>query len=373
MTDDRIQKVTMPKWGLSMKTGKITEWIAGEGDEVTNGEDLAEIDTDKIAGTLESTWEGVLRKYVAQVGDDVPVGGTIAIVAPPDVPDDEIDSVVEQARAELASGEIEEVSGPVPGTVQVDGRSIAYTKLGDGEDVVVLVHGYGGDGNSWLFVQEPLSAEHTVYTVDLPGHGQSTKDVGDGDLATLAGTVAGFLDTLEIPRAHLVGHSLGGAIVTAVAAEAPGKVSSLTLVAPAGFGAEINAGYLRGFAAAGSRRELKPHLSALFADPSQATRQLADDLMKYKRLDGVDAALNTLLGALLDGDAPAIDATALLERVRAPLAVVWGRQDNVLPVANAEALAQGTGVRYVEGAGHMVHLEKPNEVVTAVGDLTKGG
>ncbi|MFD2398210.1 alpha/beta fold hydrolase [Prauserella oleivorans] len=213
--DERIRKVVMPKWGLSMKTGKITEWIAAEGDEVADGDDLAEIDTDKIAGALESSEEGVLRRVIAQVGEEVPVGGTIALIAPADVPDAELDEAARAAREELDSGAVEEVAGPVTGTVEVDGRTLAYATLGEGEEVVVLVHGYGGDKNSWLFVQEPLSQTRTVHALDLPGHGESSKDVGDGSLDTLAGAVLGFLEAKGIERAHLVGHSLGGAVVVA--------------------------------------------------------------------------------------------------------------------------------------------------------------
>ncbi|SNR64877.1 pyruvate dehydrogenase E2 component (dihydrolipoamide acetyltransferase) [Haloechinothrix alba] len=364
--NEAIKTVVMPKWGLSMSSGKITDWLAGVGDEVADGDELADIDTDKIAGTLESADAGILRAIVAKAGEDVPVGATIALIAPAEVAEDEIEQAAEQAREEIESGAVEEVTGPMTGAVEVGGRTISYATLGTGEETVVLVHGYGGDKNSWLFVQEPLSATRTVHALDLPGHGESTKDVGDGSLETLATTVRGFLDALGIERAHLVGHSLGGAVVTAVAATEPARVASLTLVAPAGFGEQVNAEYLRGFAAATSRRELKPHLTQLFADPQQVTRQLADDLMKFKRLDGVDQVLNTLLGTLLDGDRPGIDAVPELTRVRAPLAVVWGRADRVLPPDNAEQLAARTAVSYIDGAGHMVHMEQPNAVVRAV-------
>ncbi|PRX44574.1 pyruvate dehydrogenase E2 component (dihydrolipoamide acetyltransferase) [Prauserella shujinwangii] len=366
--NDAIRKVVMPKWGLSMTSGKITEWIVAEGEEVSDGDDLAEIDTDKIAGTLESADAGVLRRVVADVNEDVPVGATIALIAPADVPDSEIEEAARLAREELESGAVEEAAGPVTGTVTVDGRSLAYATLGDGAEVVVLVHGYGGDKNSWLFVQEPLADGRTVHALDLPGHGESAKDVGDGSLDTLAGAVLGFLEQRGIERAHLVGHSLGGAVVTAAAVADPARVASLTLVAPAGVGPDVNAEYLRGFAEATSRRELKPHLGALFADPAQVTRQLADDLMKYKRLDGVDKALRTLLGTLLDGDAPALDVVPLLAKAELPVTVVWGSDDAVLPVSNARSLPDPDAVHVVEGAGHMVHMEKPNALVAVVSE-----
>src|SRR5262249_62307666 len=59
--DERIVAVTMPKWGLSMRLGKITGWIVAEGDDVSVGDDLADIETDKIAGTLEAADPGTFR------------------------------------------------------------------------------------------------------------------------------------------------------------------------------------------------------------------------------------------------------------------------------------------------------------------------
>jgi len=153
-------------------------------------------------------------------------------------------------------------------------------------------------------------------------------------------------------------------VVTTAAAAAPDRVRSLTLVAPAGFGPEVNAAYLRGFASATSRRELKPVLSDLFADPAQVTRQLVDDLLRYKRLDGVPAALATLLGTLLgDGDTQALDVSGALAGLTVPVAVVWGASDAVIPVRDA---AGSVPVTVVAGAGHLVHLEQPAAVVAAV-------
>jgi pyruvate dehydrogenase E2 component (dihydrolipoamide acetyltransferase) len=372
MADERIQRVTMPKWGLSMTAGTITEWIVAEGDAVAPGDDLAEIDTEKIAGALESTWEGMLRRIVAGVGSSVPVGATIAVVAPAEVADDEVDAVVALAREQLAAGITEEPDeGVEVGTVEVDGRSISYATMGDAADVVVLVHGYGGDKNSWLFVQEPLSHTHTVHALDLPGHGESSKDVGDGSVDAMAAAVLGFLDARGIDRAHLVGHSFGGAVVAAVAARSQGRVRSLTLVAPAGFGADVDAEYLRGFATATSRRQLRPLVGRLFADESLVTRQLVDDLLRYKRIDGVDAALGRLVDTMLDGDRQRIDTAGRLGAVDVPAVVVWGRQDRILPPPGEAPAARN--VHLVDGAGHMVHMERPAEVRHAIDEAVAAG
>jgi pyruvate dehydrogenase E2 component (dihydrolipoamide acetyltransferase) len=383
VTDDRIVPVTMPKWGLSMQLGKITAWVVAEGDDVKVGDDLADIETEKITGTLEASDAGTVRRIVARVGEDVPVSGTIALIAPADVTDNDLEAAVAQARAVIDAGVPDDaVSGPELQTADVGGRKISYAGGGQDGDVVLLVHGYGGDRNSWLFLQEPLAARYRVYALDLPGHGTSAKDVGagpagtaapegqagpEGPLGVLADAVIGVLDALGAERAHLVGHSMGGAVALAVAARDPARIASLTLIAPSGFGLEINAGYLRSFADAQTRRELKPVVGQLFADEQLVTRQLVEDLLAYKRLDGVDEALHTLADTLLDGDIQRAGSAALVAAIggEAPVTVVWGRADRIIPAAQAESVA-GAARHLIDGAGHMPHMERPAEVQAAI-------
>ncbi|MGO9194907.1 MAG: acetoin dehydrogenase dihydrolipoyllysine-residue acetyltransferase subunit [Streptosporangiaceae bacterium] len=382
MTDDRIVPVAMPKWGLSMRLGKITAWVVGEGDDVKVGDDLADIETEKIAGTLEAPDAGTVRRIIARVGEDVPVSGTIALIAPADVTEDELDAAVLAARAVIDAGVPEDAAGEaVLETADVGGRKISFAGAGQDGDLILLIHGYGGDRNSWLFLQEPLAARYRVYALDLPGHGTSGKDGGPGPegpgsgatagsggtLGVLADAVTGVLDALSAERAHLVGHSMGGAVALTVAVRDPGRIASLTLIAPSGFGPEINAGYLRGFADAQTRRELKPVIGQLFADESLVTRQLVDDLLAYKRLDGVDEALHALTDTLLDGDAQRGDSAALLAATggAVPVAVIWGRADRIIPAAQAESVT-GAVSHLVDGAGHMPHMERPAEVQAAI-------
>jgi pyruvate dehydrogenase E2 component (dihydrolipoamide acetyltransferase) len=221
----------------------------------------------------------------------------------------------------------------------------------------VLLHGFGGDKDTWLFNLETLAEGRTVYALDLPGHGESDKRVTDGSVQGLAATVLGFLDALGIEEADLVGHSMGAAVAMAVAVSAPTRVRSLALLAPAGLGQEANTGYLRGFVAAGSRRELKPHVEKLFADPALVTRELLERLLRFKRLDGAQAALQAVLDGFLSGDSQATILAEPVADLDIPVLVVAGAEDEVMPAGHTGVLAGKAAVHVLEGRGHMVHME----------------
>lgn len=376
LADDRITAVTMPKWGLAMEVGKIVAWLVDEGAQVAKGDELVDVETEKIAGAVESPGEGVLRRRIAEVGESLPVGAVLAVIAPAAVTDAEIDAFVTAARdeiADLTERGAAAATGPAPEVLEVSGRRVSHLTLGadhGSAEPVVLVHGYGGDKNSWLFVHQPLAQDRTVHAVDLLGHGDSDKEVPEGGLAALAAALLAYLDAVGVRRAHLVGHSLGGAIVAAVADTAPARVASLTLIAPAGVGDRVDAGYLRDFAAATSRKELKPLLGRLFAADDVVTRQFVDDVLRYKRMDGVRAALDRMLQVLLgDDDRQALDIRPILSAVSVPVTIVWGAGDRILPPPDGDPPRR---LVVIDSAGHMPQMESPSAVTSAIKEQLAG-
>ena len=352
-----IQKLSMPKWGLSMTEGKVLGWLVNEGAELSVGDEVAEVDTEKINGVVEAPLAGILRRRVAAEGDVVPVGGLLGVIAGADVPDADIDAFVADFQASFVPEEADEEAGPAPETVTVEAGTLRFLRTGEGGKPLVLLHGFGGDLNNWLFNVEALAADRAVYALDLPGHGGSTKQVGDGELGFLVAALRGFLDSQGIERAHLAGHSMGGLVAAALAIEDPGRVLSLTLVDSAGLGAEINLDYIEGFVVASGRRELKPVLQRLFADPDLVTRQMIDDVLKYKRLDGVQEALRALADRLFADGRQQRVLTGELQSVRSPMLVIWGNQDQVIPVDHANASPESAETKVLPGAGHSPHME----------------
>jgi pyruvate dehydrogenase E2 component (dihydrolipoamide acetyltransferase) len=370
---DTIGKLSMPKWGLSMTEGRLTRWLVDEGVEIAVGGEVAEVETEKINGTVESPVAGILRRHVAEVGQLIPVGGLLGVIAPAEVADAEIDAFVQEFQETFVPDEGDGASGDgaQSQTVSVGAGQLRVVVQGDGDEVVLLLHGFGGDAENWQFNLPALAAGRRVIAPDLLGHGSSTKDVGAG-LATLVEAATELLGAQDVERAHVIGHSMGGLVAAQMALQAPERVASLTLVAPVGFGPEINGDYVDGFVTAESRRDLKPVLQLLFADESLVTRQLVDEVLRYKRLDGVSDALGRLRDELFPGGAQSRSVAQELEAAEMPLLIVWGAQDRVLPAAQAEHAPGGARVTIVEGAGHSPQLEAAGEFNRLVEEFLAG-
>lgn len=358
-----IQPITMPKWGLAMEEGMLARWAVEEGAAIAAGDEIMDIETSKIANVFESPVAGILRRKVVKEGDTVPVGALLGVVADPAVAEAEVDRFVADFLASFKPAEAAQAGGPAAETIEVSGKRLRHLRMGPEEgEAIVLLHGFGADMTTWMFNQGALAEDRPVYALDLPGHGGSEKKVDDGSAAALAGIVRDYLDAVGLTRAHLVGHSLGGAIAALVALEAPERVSALTLVAPAGFGAEIAEAFIEGFIGESRARKLRPVIEMLVADPAMVTADMVEEVLKFKRLDGALDALRAVADANFSGGTQTVAVRDRLDALGIPVRVVWGEEDRILPAAHAEGLPSAIEVVRLANAGHIVHMEKASEV-----------
>ena len=117
-------------------------------DLVEKGEEVLDVETDKISSSVEAPFSGVLRRVLALSDETLPVGALLGIVVEGEATEAEIDAVIEGFQAGFVSSAAEaEASGPRAQKVEVGGRLLRYLDLGEGGTPLVLVHGFGGDAS----------------------------------------------------------------------------------------------------------------------------------------------------------------------------------------------------------------------------------
>lgn len=239
--------------------------------------------------------------------------------------------------------------------------------------VVLLLHGFGASLHTWEEWVKPLEQTYRVVRIDLPGAGLTGSDPTGvySDERTLV-IVNKLLDRLGIQKASVIGNSIGGRIAWRLAAQSPARVEKLVLISPDGFAspgfeygkAPSVPGFLRLMRYALPKSIMRMNLSPAYANPATLTDEL---LSRYHAL----LLLPGQREAMFDRMAQTIlrDPIPILQQIQAPTLLVWGEQDALIPVANAQdylrALPSAKLVT-LPGVGHLPQEEAPTTSLAVV-------
>jgi pyruvate dehydrogenase E2 component (dihydrolipoamide acetyltransferase) len=241
---------------------------------------------------------------------------------------------------------------------------------GGGNIPVVLLHGFGASHAVWDAVVEEIGGARHMIAFDLPGHSGSLAHPAGG-AAVAAKAVCGELERRGFRRAHLVGHSMGGAAAALIALRAPDFAASLMLLAPGGFGREINSRLLRRYAAATDEAEIALLLEQFFGWENPLPAGIAAAQTRERQAEGASTALVQIAETFFDGDCQKVLPVADLGRLDFPIKVVWGTQDRVLPTLQAHRLPGRIAVHIFERTGHMLPYEIPSDIAHLILENTR--
>lgn len=239
---------------------------------------------------------------------------------------------------------------------------------------VVFLHGLGLDGRCWTPQIAALRAQSIpCYAWTMPGHGGIPWDGHPMSFAGLAAGLRDFLDAQSIATAHLVGHSMGGMLALELAATAPERCRSLTLIGSSAMFGSADGSFQRAFLAerlgpidAGQRlADLAPALVADLCLPTTPPEVIAESVAVMASMD--EAAYRAALACLVT-----FDRRGALAGLTLPVLCLAGEHDRQAPPQGVERMAgKIPGARFlcIRNAAHLMSLEAPGAVTQIIGDF----
>lgn len=268
--------------------------------------------------------------------------------------------------------------------VTVHGVDVAYVDSGGDGPPMVFVHGLSSYLGFWEYQLPHFAETHRVLALDLPGYGASARADVPCTPPWYAGFVADWMDVVGVPRATIVGHSMGGQIALTMALERPEHVERLVLSAPAGL-ERFDPGAARWMkeywtprrAIGASEEEVRANFVAMvFNRVDSGVERLIEErvrLGKSPAFEGTSVAVSRSIAGMVDH--PVWDR---LPRIAVPTLVVFGTDDHMIPnpvfnggrtrtvAERGVARIPGAQLTLVPGAGHTVHHDAPEAFNAAV-------
>lgn len=397
----RVIEMPLPRLGETMEEGRIGLILKKPGDTFRRGETLLEVESDKTTVEVPALQDGVIVEWLVASDQMVAVESAIARIeiegeavaeakrpaaasapsvvaaAPALAPAPRLSgtrpraSTAARAEARRAGidlaglhgsgrngrvmrADVAEARRPSRATYHVEtsaGRIFfrEWPAQGQPRGTILLLHGLFADSQSFTTLGRKLAARgYRVMAADLPGHGATESPAQSADV--MAAAIGAALPPVSL---HILGHSFGAA----VAAHLLDRAQSLTLLAPAGCGEEINGAFLA---------------AMLTGDIGAAGRFLGEEIPPEAQtalalqLDRNSAQLRAIADGIAEDGNQKLSIIPALARSRVPVRAVFMRDDQVIPAQHALNMPFNVAVHVLQGAGHLPHWRNPDAIAALI-------
>ncbi len=267
--------------------------------------------------------------------------------------------------------------------IELNGYRLHYKEYGDGDTVLLLIHGLGPGLFTWKSIMQPLAEEYRVIAIDRPGFGISERPL-NGELVSYnpysthaqAQLIIDFLDALDIQQVHIVGNSAGGTLAVYTSLQYPERFSSLILVDAAIFGGGGAPNFILPLLRTPQLRNIGPLLSRLFfRDPLNFLKsawyndvnispEIINGYVQAYKIEDWDKAFWEISIA-----GKKMSLVERLPNIYQPVLVISGDSDNLVPLEDSKNLAvviPNAQISVLKDCGHLPQEECPIELISAI-------
>lgn len=250
---------------------------------------------------------------------------------------------------------------------ELNHHSLSYIDAGTGE-VILLLHGFCGNSGYWRLIFPEMAKDYRIIVPDLRGHGESGTPEGPYSMESFADDIAALLEKLNIPKATLLGHSMGGYITLAFAEKYPNLLNRFGLIHSTSFpddekGKEGRARNIALIRQQGMEAFIENLVPKLFAPAHlHHMTEAIDEVKRIGWLTNPNGAI-----ASLEGMKARPDRTNILKETSLPVLLVAGADDQIIQPDRTFSADRPNITKFlIHGSGHMSMFEKPDQLLKGI-------